>query len=133
MLIILKSSFFVLCTAILSHFLLNLAMLWLVVQQIWYALIFITSFHKDKFHWGMSFVFVSNKSGWLSDSMTHTSLKIFGAPSQPCLEAYSYIKTPSCLIIIVIIIIIIIIIIITAKIRHSYKKLVYHTKYNKKW
>ena len=28
--------------------------------------------------WGVSFVFVSNKSGWLSDSTTHTNLKIFG-------------------------------------------------------
>ena len=46
--------------------------------------------------WGVSFVFVSNKSGWLSDSTTYTNLKIFGAWPRPCLGAYSYTKTPTC-------------------------------------
>ena len=45
--------------------------------------------------WGVSFVFVSSKSGWLSDSTIHTNLKIFGAPPRPRLGAYSYTKTPS--------------------------------------
>ena len=43
--------------------------------------------------WGMSFVFVSNKSEWLTDSTTHTNLKIVVGS---CLGAYIYNKTPSC-------------------------------------
>ena len=44
---------------------------------------------KINFMWGMSFLLVSNKSGSLSDSTTHTNLKIFGALPRPCLGAYS--------------------------------------------
>ena len=33
--------------------------------------------------WGMPFVFVSNKSGSLKDSSSHTNLKIFGAHPGP--------------------------------------------------
>ena len=47
--------------------------------------------------WGVSFVFVSSISGWLSDSTTHTNLKFSGLCPGPVWGLNSYTKTPSCL------------------------------------